>query len=179
MHHEIHDDVDVERSRSERAHPMRFKESRFGDPPAKRYEGRIETLDVSHLQRQASCFGDRDHFISFGYGSSNRLLDKDMNSRFEAPPCDLVMAYGRSGDADRFDPTDEIDEVPHTDDAKSLRYRLAGCFVDVAHGHQFDVFERRVDASMLLPEVTYADDRSFQPVCHLVQIIRYSRIAVS
>src|SRR5262249_47480996 len=148
------------------SHSMRFKEARTVDPATERDEGRIETFNMSDLQRQAVLGCEPDQLICFGEALRNRLLDKNVNPCFEKFLRYLMMADCRSGYADCLDLTDEILEILDVADARPLGDRATSRFVDVADRNQLYVFETGVNPGVLLPEMAGADDRSFQPVCH-------------
>ncbi len=77
--HEIQNDVHIEGAWTEEAEPVGLKEHRPGDVGAHCPDGRIEALQMTHLEDASVSGGEADEQVCVFEGRCERLLDEQVD----------------------------------------------------------------------------------------------------
>jgi hypothetical protein len=88
-----------------------LNEPRLGQDGQRGPDGRIEALDVPHLDHEPAAGGRGDDRLSLLEVGRDRLLDEHVHARLEAREGDLAMRRGGHGDAHRVRALDELGEA--------------------------------------------------------------------
>ena len=82
---------------------MDLDEARIADGGAKELRGRVEALDMAHLQNGPLPLRQLDHLVGFGQGRGHRLLDQDVLSGLEGGSGHRQMVDRGHGQRHRVD----------------------------------------------------------------------------
>ncbi len=98
MDHEIEDDVDVERARSEDGEAVRFEKHGAGESLEGGSDGGVEALEVAGGEDAAFGVREGDEGVGFVEGGCEGLFDEDVEVGFEELCCDACVMEGGDGD---------------------------------------------------------------------------------
>src|SRR5271169_171427 len=106
--HQVEHDVDIEASRTEDAETVNFeKEGKAGDF-LQRNDGRIEALEMSHLEDAAVGVGCLDELIGRSEILRDGLFNEYVDSSFQKGAADFGVSGGRNGDDGGVDLAGEL-----------------------------------------------------------------------
>jgi hypothetical protein len=94
MHHEVEDDVDIERAWCEDAEPVRLKEHGHVDIGVHCEDGGVEALQVADLEDALVARGQNDERIGFGQRRCDGLFDQDIDAGLEQGASDCGVSAG-------------------------------------------------------------------------------------
>ena len=169
MNHEIEDDIDIERTRSENGEAMRLKEHRTTQAGFCGEDGGVEALQMARLQNLFLLFGESDQVVGFGQCCRKRLFDEQVDMSIEQCRGDAVVVHCGHGNGGRIDLNIGLKQIieRRKDGDAILRVRFRGaCGVGLKRGDKLDAcsgqFELAVDAKVIAAEGSTAGNRNAQ-----------------
>ena len=121
-------------------------------------EGRIEALDMPHLEQAARLVGGLDEFEGLLLTGGDRFLNQHMHPCFEAGQTDPVVQQGGHSDAHRIHLGQHFSIVRKPTAAKLLGGQLAAGPIRIGHTHQLGVLDQAENPGMVPAHVADADD---------------------
>ena len=121
-------------------------------------KGRVEALDVAHLQQPPARLGGADQIGRFLLAGGDRLLDQHMHTRLQAGQTHPVVQQGRHGDAHRLHLAQHVAVVGKPAAAELLGRQSAADLVGVGHAHQLGILEQAQHPGVVPAHVADADD---------------------
>ena len=120
-------------------------------------EGRVEALDVAHLQQPTGGLGGSNQIGGLVLGRRDRLLDQDVDTGVKAGHADPVMQQRRHRDAHRFHFFKEIGVVAEPAATKLLNRQLAAIGVRVRDANQLGIFEQAEHPGVVPAHISNSD----------------------
>ncbi len=168
--HEREDDVDVVDhqvhhhrvlldARDERPQPARLDEDRAIDDLAQLLDGAVESLDVADLERGAAAPRDGVQLARLVQRRRDRLFHEHAHAALEEIARDVEVLLRGHGDARDVDAADEVAVIVERRRFVLRGDRARARGIDVGDADEIDVPQFRVDARVVLPHVSAADDR--------------------
>ena len=125
MDHEIEHHVHVRAAVLERRQPRRLDEARHGQGRLHGLHGRIEALQVAHLQNPIGPPRQLDEALPLLHGHGHRLFDQNAGSGVEKILGDVVVQGSRRNDADGIHVTQKFAVIGIGRDTQFGRHRQA------------------------------------------------------
>ena len=120
-------------------------------------EGRVEALDVAHLQQPAGGFGGLDQGGGLLLGGGDRLLDQHVHAGLQGGHADPVMQQGGHSDADCLYLPQQFGVVGEPAAAELRHGQGAPPGIRIRHPHQFRIPQQAEHASVVPAHVADAD----------------------
>jgi hypothetical protein len=98
MDHQVEDDVNIETTGSENAHPVNFEEEWKLDDFFEKFNGGIETLEMTDLQEAPVLAGGGDQTFGAGQVGGNRLFYEDIKPGGKQCAADIFVRNSGHGD---------------------------------------------------------------------------------
>ncbi len=136
MDHEIEHDADVGAAEGIGGQPVRFDEPGMGEIMLGRLDGRIEPLEMAHLEDEPLSRGRGQQVVRFLQRGGDGLLDEGGDAGLQQRGADRMVPAGRDAHAGRLDLTQQVVEAAHRPAAGLPGHRPGARGVHVVDRHQ-------------------------------------------
>jgi hypothetical protein len=164
--HQVEYDRHVGAALLERGESLTFDEQRAIEIGARRPDGAVEPLDVTHLQQRAGSLGGCDQLVGFVQRGRERLLHEHGNTGAQAGEPDFGMHRCRHGDRDGPGQVEQLSPRPAGTSPDRLRHLFRPLTPDIVDADQVRLRQRGEMPGMVPTQGAYPDDPDRQLMHH-------------
>ena len=157
--HQVQDDVHVRAALAVRRQPVAFDEARPRQVRLGRQNGRVEALEMAHLQDALLAPGQLDERGRLFLRLGDRLLDQHVCAGVEEVACDREMRGRLRDDAHRIDAAQQLAIVRERGHAELRRNLVTSLRPRIHHGDQLAAGDLGIFLSVEAAEIADTDDR--------------------
>ena len=158
MNHQIVDHVHVEAARRKDAQSVHFEKQRPVQDRLNRNHGRIETLDVAHLQDPSVFLCRVEQCICLHETNGHGFLDKHVETHFQKPAAHRCVGDRRDGHASGIRLSAQFIETFQDLRLKFSRNGRGTLLILVEDSNEFRAFEFPVHSRVVAPEFACTDN---------------------
>ena len=160
MDHQVEHDSHIHRAAGVRSGAEDLDVAWLGNVRLGGDEGRVEPLDVSHLQNERMPFRESHQLFGIGDAGRNRLLDKNMDTASEQLRGNGVVKSCRRGDDGGIDLPQQRAKVRESGNMQIVRDGGASGFHRIDDADQLRFFHAAEQPGMDFAEMTDTHDRN-------------------